>query len=289
MKVGLVRMVESPSRCRRLWVPDIRCVGGGAGGCGPVGWDGRWMGVASGYLIARRLAGGLALLARSEAAKEVEILVLRPQLAVLQRQVGRPRLMWAVRALRLLRARRVGMLVASSTILGWHRRLVARRWTTSPTCRPGRPATRGLAGPAGPQPRGGPRRRSAGPVPDQGPGARFTAAFDAVFTSIGADVIRIPVKAPRANAIGERFVGSVRRELLDRLLIVNAAHARRVLCVRGPFQRSSAAPCPEPRCTDSTAPAGTADPTAVVIRRGRLGGLIHEYAQVAQPLPGRMA
>jgi transposase InsO family protein len=59
--------------------------------------------------------------------------------------------------------------------------------------------------------------------------ARFTAAFDAVFTADGADVIKIPVRAPRANAIAERFVGSVRRELLDRILIINAVHGRRVL------------------------------------------------------------
>ncbi len=58
---------------------------------------------------------------------------------------------------------------------------------------------------------------------------KFTDAFDAVFTNVGADVIKIPVRAPRANAICERFVGSVRRELLDRILIVNAAHARTAL------------------------------------------------------------
>jgi hypothetical protein len=59
--------------------------------------------------------------------------------------------------------------------------------------------------------------------------ARFTPTFDAVFTCLDADVIQIPVRVPVANAICERFVGSVRRELLDRILIVNAAHARRVL------------------------------------------------------------
>jgi putative transposase len=59
--------------------------------------------------------------------------------------------------------------------------------------------------------------------------AEFTADFDAVFTSGGTDIIKIPIRAPRANAICERFVGSIRRELLDRILIVNAARARRVL------------------------------------------------------------
>ena len=49
--------------------------------------------------------------------------------------------------------------------------------------------------------------------------AVFTAAFDAVFTAADIRIVRTPVRAPRANAIAERFVGSIRRELLDRILI----------------------------------------------------------------------
>lgn len=98
---------------------------------------------------------------------------------------------------------------------------------------------------------------------------------------MGVDVIRIPVRAPRANAIGERFVGSVRRELLDRILIVNTRHAIAALreyedhfnTHRPHRALGQAAPL-------RPLPTHPADPDAAVLRRDRLGGLIHEYAQV---------
>jgi Integrase core domain len=113
-------------------------------------------------------------------------------------------------------------------------------------------------------------------------GARFTSAFDAVCAAEGADVIKIPVWAPRANAIAGRFVCSVRRELLDRTLIINVAHARHVLGLyeehfnthrphRALGQAAPLRPLPVP----------LANPTATVARRDRLGGLLHEYAHVA--------
>jgi transposase InsO family protein len=58
---------------------------------------------------------------------------------------------------------------------------------------------------------------------------KFTAAFDEVFRSEGIRTIRTPVRAPRANAFIERWIGTVRRECLDRILIVNRRHLERVL------------------------------------------------------------
>ena len=58
---------------------------------------------------------------------------------------------------------------------------------------------------------------------------QFTGSFDAVFTVAGVRILASPPQAPRANAICERINGTLHRELLDRLLIVNEHHLRRVL------------------------------------------------------------
>jgi putative transposase len=97
------------------------------------------------YQMSAKLLGWMVPRTRSDAPKEIEILVLRHQLAVLQRRTPRPRMRWTDRALiaaltRLVPARRrLGLLVTPATILRWHRQLVARRWTTK-SVRAGRPA-----------------------------------------------------------------------------------------------------------------------------------------------------
>ena len=97
------------------------------------------------YRMFSKLLGWMVLRTRSDNTKEIEILVLRHQLAVLRRHAPRPRFSWTDRALisaltRVLpRPRRLGLLVTPATILRWYRQLVARHWTTQPA-RPGRPA-----------------------------------------------------------------------------------------------------------------------------------------------------
>jgi putative transposase len=91
-------------------------------------------GLSFAYWVVRRLFELLILFGRSERAKELEILILRHELQVLRRQVGRPRLRSADPVLlaalsRVLPRRRRSFLVQPATILRWHRDLVRRRWT----------------------------------------------------------------------------------------------------------------------------------------------------------------
>ena len=348
------------------------------------------------YLLLARVLSWLALLARSDAAKDVEILLLRHEVTVLRRHHPHPRLSWTDRALLSALSRLLPVdlrrlrLVSPRTLLRWHAQLVARRWTY-PRRHPGRPP---VAPPlrtlvlrmARENPRWGYRRiqgelvglghqvaastvwtilKAAGldPAPRRtGPtwrqfltaqahtilavdfahvdtvflrrlyilvviehgtrrvhlggitahptgawvtqqarnllmdlgdraeqlrflirdrDSKFTATFDAVFAGADIAIIRTPVRAPRANAIAERFIGTLRRECLDHLLITGPRHLKQVL---QEFIEHYNTDCPH-RSLDQHAPAGRTPPpsgtTIQPLRRDRLGGLLHEYVQVA--------
>jgi transposase InsO family protein len=348
------------------------------------------------YLALARVLSGLALLARSDVAKEAEILVLRHELAILRRHNPHPKLTWVDRALlsalsRLLPAglRRL-RLVSPRTLLRWHAQLVARRWTY-PRRQPGRPPTpqpiralvlkmaeenptwgyRRIHGElvglghrmaastvwrilttAGIDPaprRSGPtwrqflsaqaqailaidfvhvdtvllrrlyvliviehdrRRVHIAGITDHPTGAwviqqarnllmdlggdaerirflirdrdaKFTAAFDAVFAGADIRIIRTPVRAPRANAIAERWIGTLRRECLDQLLIAGQRHLAAVL---REFVEHYNMHRPHRSLQQNPPTRRTPPPSAAIVRplrRDRLGGLIHEYVQVA--------
>jgi len=114
--------------------------------------------------------------------------------------------------------------------------------------------------------------------------SKFTRDFDEVFRSEGMRVIRGPVRAPRARAHAERWVGSLRRECLDRLLILGRCHLASVVRVyvhhynahrphRSLGQRPALAnppPISEPASLSRLLPER-------LRRRDQLGGLLHEY------------
>ena len=348
------------------------------------------------YLMLARVLSWLALLARSDAAKDAEILTLRHEVAMLRRTNPRPTFTWLDRAVLSALSRLLPVplrqlrLVTPRTLLRWHAHLVARRWTY-PHRRPGRPPTapsiRALVlRMARENPRWGYRRiqgelvglghavaastvwtilKNAGlnPAPRRsGPtwrqflsaqahailavdfahvdtvflrrlhvlvvveherrrvhlagitahptgdwvtqqarnllidlgdradrfrflirdrDSKFTAAFDAVFAGADIRIIRTPIRAPRANAIAERFIGTLRRECLDHLLIVGPRHLDAVL---REYLEHYDAHRPH-RTLHQRPPMGDTPPRSGAIirplRRDRLDGLIHEYVQVA--------
>ena len=116
--------------------------------------------------------------------------------------------------------------------------------------------------------------------------AKFGRAFDAIFHGDGMRVIRTPLKAPNANAHIERWVGSVRRECLDRLLIFSRRQLEHVLRVYVRHynehrpHRALDLQAPDPRKMSATRGQPSASAT-VIRRRELLGGLIHEYEAAA--------
>jgi hypothetical protein len=217
------------------------------------------------FLLITRVDAGLGLSRREEMWKTAEILILRHQLAVLQRrQPRRPKLNWADRALLgvIPKARRQGLqlLITPDTIVRWHRDIVRRRWAARSACGcTGRPATRrstqayvlaviehasrririlGITlHPTGEWTAQQARNllmdldeqahQVKFMIRDRGPD--YTAAFDAILANAGIRTVLCNIQTPRMNAITERWIGGCRRELLDRTLVWNQAHLRQIL------------------------------------------------------------
>jgi hypothetical protein len=250
--------------------------------------------------------GLVLLLGRTSTTKDVELLVLRHEVAVLRRTNPRPRLEWADRAVfaalvrRLPRALRAHRLVTPNTILRWHHRLVRRRWTyPNRTGRP--PIDDVLAALIVRMARENPRwgyQRIQGELLTLGhrvgastirrilkrrriPPAPVRYMFDAVLADAGIEVVKIPPRCPRANCFAERFVLTVRTEVTDRMLIFGERHLRRVLAAyaahyngRRPHRSLEL----RPPCPDVPVP----EPIRGRIRRRPiLGGLINQYEAAA--------
>jgi putative transposase len=117
-------------------------------------------------------------------------------------------------------------------------------------------------------------------------GSQFTTAFDAVFEDCGLRILRSPPQAPRANAICERLVGTLRRELLDHILILNENHLRTVLTEyaahynAGRPHQGIAQHVPNDDPQGPSAKVIDLD-TARIHRKPILGGITNEYEEAA--------
>jgi hypothetical protein len=185
------------------------------------------------YIVVRRLLEFVVLLGRGDRAKELEILVLRNELSILRRQAGLPPVPH-----RDAQSWRSFLLAQGESILAcdfftadtvWLRRLYVLAFISIGSRRieyfaiTSKPNTAWILQQA---------RNVLMELDDHGRkvrflihdrDAKFPRAFDALLESYGVNVIRTPVKAPNANTYMERWVGTVRRECLDRLLILAAA------------------------------------------------------------------
>jgi hypothetical protein len=132
--LGLLARAQASNNAEILWVPEGQPYAPSCGFAeGDADPDDRWMALRLLYLSFCQLLGWLALLTRRSATKDTELLVLRHEVAVLRRQLARPRIDWADRAVLAGRSRLLarsvwrGRLVQPTTLLRWHRDLVRRR------------------------------------------------------------------------------------------------------------------------------------------------------------------
>lgn len=115
--------------------------------------------------------------------------------------------------------------------------------------------------------------------------AKFSRSFDEVFRADGIRIVKTPIRAPRANAVCERVIGTLRRECLDRILILGRRHLEAVLAEYARHlndhrpRHSLGQRCPR---SSGEPPTALADIDPRRLRRtDLLGGLIHEYRMAA--------
>ena len=151
------------------------------------------------------------------------------------------------------------------TVLAWHRRLVTRKWAYLNA--PGRP----------PHPAG--VRALVEQLARQNPRWGYRR-FNDVFSGNDTRVIKTPVRSPQANAFAERFVGTLRRECLDHMLILGERHLHKVLAG---FARHCNGYRPHQGLQQQAPlqPGRAVDITARIERRHVLSGLISEYRRAA--------
>jgi transposase InsO family protein len=115
-------------------------------------------------------------------------------------------------------------------------------------------------------------------------GSQFVDAFDEIFRTEGIKILKTPVRTPVANAFAERWIGSLRRELLDRTLIWNQAQLERIVTDYIDHYNEH-----RPHRSLDQNPPNRATPTSIrspsdqdqVRRSSRCDGLIHEYRKAA--------
>jgi putative transposase len=225
------------------------------------------------------------LLARSDRAKDAEILILRHQVAVLQRQVKTPRLSWVDRAVlaalaRLLphgHLRRLRLIACQRTLLRWHADLVRRRWAY-PRRTPGRPraaqAVRALVLEMAHDNPGWGYRRIHGELSGLGYKLAPSTVWQ-ILKDAGID------PAPRRSGEAWRVFLAGQAETI----LAADFFLRHLQLVLSEYVDHYSVHRPH-RTLHQSPPAGREHPPAMgtnvrVLRRGRLGGLIHEYTQVA--------
>jgi putative transposase len=111
--------------------------------------------------------------------------------------------------------------------------------------------------------------------------SKFTTAFDDVFAGNGVRIIKTPVRSPRANSFAERYVGTLRRECLDYLLICGEQHLRRILTEYSQHYNNHRPHQSREQRPPLYEPGQTIDMAARIKRRQFVHGLISEYRRAA--------